>query len=178
MPIDIKLGFWEDACVSLTSSPEKAFRTDQFHSYGYVYLIVSKLDSCLKLNLLTRVSGKVTNQPLFFLLYVRSPASLSHLFRARCYNGRQPERSPSKRECYQRGWINKRASCKSKPTFHPCTVFRQQLPEAALNCRWPADDCIVNYRTGGVTGDKTIVYDIYDIYALAARWTVHAKIDS
>ena len=42
-----------------------------------------------------------------------------------------------------------------------CTVFRQPrpLPEGALSCLWPTDDCIVYYRTGGVRGDNSIVYD-------------------
>ena len=76
----------------------------------------------------------------------------------------------------QRGWINKRAQL-FKPTFYPCTVFRQPrpLPEGALSCRCPAADYIVYYRTGWVTGDNSIVYYFYFI---AARSTVHAKIDS
>ena len=45
----------------------------------------------------------------------------------------------------------------------------------ALNCRWPAAECNVYHRTGGVAGDKSIVYDLY---RLATRRTVHAKIDS
>ena len=63
------------------------------------------------------------------------------------------------------------------PTFYPYTVFRQPrpLPGAALSCRWLAGDCIVYYRTGGVRGDNSIVYEVY---ALAARSTVHAKSDS
>ena len=36
-----------------------------------------------------------------------------------------------------------------------------------------ADDCIVYFRTGGARGDNSIVYEIY---ALTARWTVHANI--
>ena len=61
-----------------------------------------------------------------------------------------------------------------KPTFHPCTVFRQPcpLPEDALGCRWPTEDCIVYYRTGGVRGDNCIVCNFY---SPAAIWTVHAK---
>ena len=56
----------------------------------------------------------------------------------------------------------------AKPTFYPCTVFRQPLPlpGGALNWCWPAADCIVHYGTGGVTGDNSIVYDLY---CLAAR---------
>ena len=40
-----------------------------------------------------------------------------------------------------------------KPTFYPCTVFRQPrpLPEGALWCHWSAADCTVYYRTGEVT---------------------------
>ena len=34
---------------------------------------------------------------------------------------------------------------------------------------------IVNYRTGGVTGETSIVYDLY---FLTARSTVHGKFDS
>ena len=65
-----------------------------------------------------------------------------------------------------------------KPTFYPCTQPRPRprpIPEGALTCRWPADDCFVCYRTGGVKGDS---YIVYDLYALTARWTVHAKIYS
>ena len=52
-------------------------------------------------------------------------------------------------------------SCNSKPTFYPCTVFRQPrpLPESALSCRWLADDCIVFYGTRGVPGENSIVYN-------------------
>ena len=41
------------------------------------------------------------------------------------------------------------------------------LLEEALSCHWPADDCIVYYRTGGVMGENSIVHDFY---ALTARW--------
>ena len=62
----------------------------------------------------------------------------------------------------------------SEPTFYTCTVFRQSHPllEGALSCNWPADDCVVYYRTGGVTGDNCIVYDFY---FLAARWTMSSR---
>ena len=49
-----------------------------------------------------------------------------------------------------------------EPTFYPWTVFRQPLPlpEGALSCHRPAADCICRYyRTGGVTGDNSIVYE-------------------
>ena len=74
------------------------------------------------------------------------------------------------------GGLTRELSSDSKPTFYPCTVFRQPrpLPEGAIRCRWPAHDCIVYYRTGEVTGGNSIVYVFY---ALAARWTVHANID-
>ena len=64
----------------------------------------------------------------------------------------------------------------SSSNFKP-TVFRQPLTlaEVALSYSWPADDCIVYYRTGRVRGYNSIVYDFN---ASAARWTVHAKIDS
>ena len=64
-----------------------------------------------------------------------------------------------------------------KPTFYPCTDFHppRPLPEGALSCRWPANEYIVYHRTGGVRGDKSM---IYDFCALAARGTVHAKIYS
>ena len=56
-------------------------------------------------------------------------------------------------------------------------VFRQPrpLPEGALRCRWPADDCIVYYSMGGITGDNFIVYDFPFV---AARWTVQVNFDS
>ena len=75
------------------------------------------------------------------------------------------------------GGLVRQFSSYTKPTFYPYTVFRKPLPlsEGALNCRRPAADCIVYYRTGGVAGDNSIVYDMY---FLAARWTVLAKIDS
>ena len=65
----------------------------------------------------------------------------------------------------------------SKPPFYACKVFHQPrpLPEGALGCRWPAANYIVYNRIGGVTGDNSIAYDLY---FLAVRWTVHAKIDS
>ena len=71
--------------------------------------------------------------------------------------------------------LERESGCNFKSTFYPCTFFRQPrpLPQGALRCRYPADDCIVYYRAGGVTRDNFIVYDFY---ALAARWTVHAKI--
>ena len=77
----------------------------------------------------------------------------------------------------QRG-LTRESSSLFKPTFYPCTVFRQPrpLPEGAISCRKPAVDCIEYYRTGGVTRDNSV---IYDFYALAARWTAYAKkIDS
>ena len=43
------------------------------------------------------------------------------------------------------------------------------------NCRWFADDCIIYYRTGGGKGNNPIVYNVY---ALVAKWAVHAKIYS
>ena len=49
------------------------------------------------------------------------------------------------------------------------------MKEGALSCCWPADDCIVCYRMGQIRGDNSIVYDVY---ALAAKWAVHAKLDS
>ena len=63
------------------------------------------------------------------------------------------------------------------PKFYPRTVFRHphSFPEDVLSSRWPAVDCILYYRTGGVTGDN---YIVYDFYPLAIRWTVHAKIAS
>ena len=68
-------------------------------------------------------------------------------------------------------------SSNAKPTFYPCTVFRQPLlfPEGSLNCCWPAAYRTVYYRMREVTGDILIVYDLF---CLAARWIVHAKIDS
>ena len=52
-----------------------------------------------------------------------------------------------------------------KPAIYPCIVFPQPrpFPEGALSYRWPAVDCIVYYRTGGVRGDNTIVYDFRSI---------------
>ena len=66
------------------------------------------------------------------------------------------------------GGLIRELSSNTKPTFYPCAVFHQprQLPESALNCRWPAADCIVYYITTGVTVDNSIVYDFY---FLAAR---------
>ena len=60
------------------------------------------------------------------------------------------------------------------PKFYPYTVFRQShpLPQGALVCPSPVDDCIVYYKTGGVRGDNSIVYGFC---AQAARWTVHAN---
>ena len=70
-------------------------------------------------------------------------------------------------------------SSNSKPTFYQCTVFSPATPTARectqLPMGWPASDCIVYFRTGAVTGDNSIVYDLY---FLAVRWTVHAKIVS
>ena len=64
-----------------------------------------------------------------------------------------------------------------KPTFYPNTVFRlpRPLQEGVLSCRWPADVCIVYFRTGKVTRDNSI---LCDSYFLAARWTMHAEIYS
>ena len=45
--------------------------------------------------------------------------------------------------------------------FENIHFFRQQPQERALNCRWPADNCIVYYRKGGVRGDISIVYGVY-----------------
>ena len=61
------------------------------------------------------------------------------------------------------GGLIREPSSNSKPTFYPCEVFRQPhpLPEGALTFRWPAADCIVYYKTGGVTGDNSIVYDFF-----------------
>ena len=59
-----------------------------------------------------------------------------------------------------------------EPKFYTCTVSRQLRPEGGLSSRWSADDCIVYYSMGWVRGDNSTVYDVY---ALAARWTVHAK---
>ena len=75
------------------------------------------------------------------------------------------------------GGLIREFSYNFKPTFYPCTVLRQPLPlpKGALCCRRPADECIVYDRTGGVYRDSSI---IYDFLALAARLTVHAKIDS
>ena len=66
----------------------------------------------------------------------------------------------------ERGLIRELSS-NSKTTFYPCIVFRQTrpLPEGALRCRWPAADCIVYYRTGGVMGDNCIVYEFYFLVA-------------
>ena len=66
------------------------------------------------------------------------------------------------------GGISREFSSNSNPTFYQCTVFRQPrpIPEGALSCRWPADDCIVYYRMGGLSEDNSIVYDFY---ALVAR---------
>ena len=66
-------------------------------------------------------------------------------------------------------------SSNTNSTFYPCTVFRQSLPlpEDALNCRWLATDCIILYRMEGLTGDNLHCLQ----FVLAARWTVHAKID-
>ena len=78
--------------------------------------------------------------------------------------------------------MKRQFSSTTKPTFYPCTVLRQplSLPEGALNCRWPTADCIIYYRTGGGGGGggagTTAI--VYDLYCLAARWTVHAKIDN
>ena len=74
------------------------------------------------------------------------------------------------------GGLKRQLSSNARPTFYSCTAFRQPfpLPEGALNCRRPAADCIVYYRTGGVTVDSSIVYDLH---CLAARWTLHAIID-
>ena len=98
-------------------------------------------------------------------------------FRRRCVtkkcNAAQVEFYNNRRG--QRGWYIRELCFNSKSTFYPCTVFRQPhpLPEGALNCRWSAADCVVYCRTGGVTGDNSIVYDFYP---LAAKSTVYAKI--
>ena len=78
--------------------------------------------------------------------------------------------------CKDRGLVIQLSSY-AKPTFYQCIVSRQPLPlpKGAHSFRWPAVECIVYYRTGGVTRDNSIVYDVY---CLAARLTVHAKIDS
>ena len=46
--------------------------------------------------------------------------------------------------------------------------------ESALNCRCPPAECIVYYRTGGVTltGDN-----LHHLRCVQSRWTVRAKID-
>ena len=68
-------------------------------------------------------------------------------------------------------------SSSARPSVYPCTVFCQPrpLPEGAHSYHWPAADCIVYCRMGGITGDNSIVYDSY---FLAVRWTGHAKINS
>ena len=89
--------------------------------------------------------------------------------------GLEPKRGTVKER--EGGGGNFSKECGLLPTFYPCTVFSKPrpLPVGALSRRWPADDCIVYYRTGGVKRDNSIVYNFY---APAARWTVHAKIDS
>ena len=79
-------------------------------------------------------------------------------------------------ELGQRG-LTREFSSDFKPTFYPYTVFRQPrpLPGGELSCRRPADYCIVYFKSGGARRDNSIVYYFY---ALAARWTVHAKIYS
>ena len=64
------------------------------------------------------------------------------------------------------GGLTRQFSSNFKLTFYQCT-------DIALSCHWPADDCIVYYRTGGVREHNFIVYDFY---AVAARLTVHEKI--
>ena len=51
-------------------------------------------------------------------------------------------------------------------------VFHQTrpFPDGSLRCDWAAADVIVYYRTGGVTGDNSI---IYDFYFLDVRWIAH-----
>ena len=75
------------------------------------------------------------------------------------------------------GGLIREFSSNFKPTFYPGTVIQRPRPllEGLLSCCWPADDCIVYYRTGEVRRDNAFVYVFY---ALAARWTVHAKINS
>ena len=88
-----------------------------------------------------------------------------------------PCRRASKRSVSltEEGGSKREFSSNFKPTFYPCTVLRQPrpLPEGALSRGSPTGDCIVYYRMGGVRGDNSFVYDFY---ALAARWTGHAKI--
>ena len=52
-------------------------------------------------------------------------------------------------------------------SFSPATSTSRGCTQLSL-----ARDSIVCYRTGGVTGERSIVYDFY---FLAATWTVHAK---
>ena len=58
------------------------------------------------------------------------------------------------------------------PTFYPCKVFHHPRPlqEGALKCRWPAADCINYYRTGGVTRDISIDYDLWRRGLVVDTW--------
>ena len=58
------------------------------------------------------------------------------------------------------GGLIRQLRSKAEPTLYsyPCTVFSRAIPTSRdctqLNCCWPANDCIVYYRTGGVMGDN------------------------
>ena len=73
--------------------------------------------------------------------------------------------------------INERVQVDFMPTFYPHTVFRQhahsqKVHSAAIG---PLTTALYTTEQEGVRGDNSIVYDFY---ALAARWTLHAKIYS
>ena len=90
---------------------------------------------------------------------------------------REPENTSHHPACYyppaqpvryikERGLIREGSSnCTS--TFYSCIVFHmsRSLPEGALSCRWPAAECSVYYRTGGVTGGNSIIYGFYSLGA-------------
>ena len=57
----------------------------------------------------------------------------------------------------------------------PFAVWRVYCPLSVTQTSHTANALYTNYyRTGGVTGGDSIVYEFY---ALAAWWIVHAKID-
>ena len=71
------------------------------------------------------------------------------------------------------GSLTREFSSIFKPTSYPFILFSPVTPSPRGFTQLPLSTALYAIRTGGVRGDNSIVYDFY---ALAARWTVHAKI--
>ena len=73
--------------------------------------------------------------------------------------------------------LTREFSSNFKATFYPCSVFRQpcRLPDLKVHSAAAGLLTTALYRLLGNGKGKADNSIVYDFYALAARWTVHAK---